>query len=175
MLYHGTTVGGLSVIKASSKSHASGKPVAYFTRDRCYALICCRDRNENFVTMGLQKDGKQHYYERFPDQLKTLYSGRRGYLYLLPETADGLKNTKGRTWESETDVPVCRCETVDDVFAGILKEEEAGHIVIHRYSEIDPAEQKLHANYIKEHLDEEGEAMKRFYLTHFSSLWDREL
>ncbi len=171
MLYHGTITGGLSVIKANAKSHATGKAVAYFTEDRCYALACCRDRGENFVTMGLGNDGKQHYYERFPHQLQTLYGGKRGYLYTV-DAAPGLRRAKGHTWESGTDVPVRRCEAVSDVYAELLKEEEAGGLVIHRYLELDPAEQKLHANYIKEHLEEEGEEMARFYLTHFSSLWD---
>lgn len=170
MLYHGSAIGKLRVIKANSKSHTSGKMVACFTEDRCYALICCRDRNENFVTMGLRQDGKQHYYERFPNQLKILYSGKQGYIYLI-ETAKGLNNTKGHTWESEIDVPVLRYEAVDDVYSEILKEEDMGNIVIHRYLEIDPAEQRLHANYIKEHIDDEGEEMRQFYLTHFSPLW----
>lgn len=171
MLYHGTTIGGLHIIKANAKSHTSGKPVAYFTEDRCYALVCCRSRYENFVTMGLGGDGKQHYYERFPDQLRILYSGKRGYIY-VPAKADGLINTKGHTWESGTDVPVHRHELVYDVYAEILKEEQAGSLVIHRYLEIDPIEQKHHANYIKKHMNDEGEEMRQFYMAHFSSLWD---
>ena len=171
MLYHGTATGGLRMIKANSKSHSSEKPAAYFTEDRCYALVCCRGKNENFVTMGLKEDGKQHYYERFPNQLEILYSGKQGYIYSLPEGAAGLKNTMGHTWESEIDVPVCRCEAVDDVYSELLEEETKGNLVIHRYSEIDPDEQKMHANHIKEHIDDEGEEMRRFYLAHFSSLW----
>ena len=170
MLYHGTATGELRIIKANSKSHNSGKMVAYFTEDRCYALVCCRDKSENFVTMGLNQDGKQHYYERFPNQLKMLYGGKQGYIYLA-KAVFGLKNTKGHTWESEVDVPVYQCDVVDDVYSEILKEEKMGNIVIHRYSEIDPAEQKMHANYIKEHIDDEGEEMRQFYLAHFSSLW----
>lgn len=171
MLYHGTATGGLRMIKANSKSHASGKLVAYFTEDRCYALVCCRGKDENFVTMGLREDGKQHYYERFPNQLEILYSGKQGYIYYLPEAATGLKNTKGHTWESKIDVPVCKYEVVDDVYSEILEEEKKGNIVIHRYFEIDPDEQKMHASYIKEHIDDEGEEMRQFYLAHFSSLW----
>lgn len=171
MLYHGTTLNGLRVIKANSSSHVSRKPVAYFTEDRCYALACYRDKSENFVTMGLHEDGKQHYYERFPNQLEILYGGKRGYLYSPEVVTKGLKNTKGHTWESEIDVPVGLCEAVDDIYSEILKEEQAGRIIIHRYSEIDPAEQKMHADHIKEHIDDEGEGMKQFYLRHFSPLW----
>lgn len=172
MLYHGTTAAGLRYIKANSRSHSTGKPVAYFTMDRCYALICCRDRRENFVTMGLREDGKQHYYERFPDQLRTLYSGRRGYLYYVETAPEGMLNTQGRIWESGTDVPVSGFQVVEDVYREIVEESAKGNIVIHGYYEIDPAEQKLHANYIKEHLGDEGEVMEQFYLKHFSKLWD---
>lgn len=170
MLYHGTVLGGLRVIQANSKSHTTDKKVAYFTEDRCYALICCREQSENFVTMGLDEEGNQNYYERFPNQLKVLYSGKRGYIYFTEET-QFLKKSKDHTWESERDVPVSYCEEIDDVYCAIIEEEKKGNVVIHRYSEIDPAEQQMHADYIKEHLNEESEEMRQFYLTHFSSLW----
>ena len=171
MLYHGTILEGLRIIRANATSHTTGKQVAYFTEDKCYALVCCRSVDENFVTMSLREDGKQHYFERFPDQLKTLYGGKHGYLYMV-EDLTGLQNTKGHTWESEADVAIQRCEAVADVYSEILKEEKAGNIIIHRYAEIDPAEQKLHANYIRDHIADEGEKMERFYRAHFSALWD---
>lgn len=75
-LYHGTVIGGLDVILANSKSHKDGSKVAYFTTDRVYALVCCRPKTENFVTMGLREDKKQHYYERFPNQLRVMHERR---------------------------------------------------------------------------------------------------
>lgn len=171
MLYHGTLIPNLHTIHANSKSHSTGKPVAYFSEDRCYALICCRSAQENFVTMGVGKDGRQHYYERFPNQLKILYSGKQGYLY-SPESSEDLIRTKGHSMESETDVPVSRCEAVSDVYLEILREEAQGNLVIHRYAEIDPAEQKMHANYIRDHISDSGPEMEAFYRAHFSSLWD---
>lgn len=171
MLFHGTNISGLSTIKANSKSHSTGKTVAYFSEDRCYALICCRSRTEYFVTMGVGADGKQHYFERFPNQLEILYKGKQGYIYYL-ESRDGLTHTKGHTWESESDVPVAQCEVVMDLYDEILQEETKGNIMIHRYSEIDPSEQKRHANYIRDHILDEGKEMAQFYYSHFSSLWD---
>lgn len=64
------------------------------------------------------------------------------------------------------------CEEIDDLYPEILKEEEKGSIMIHRYDQIDPAEQKMYANHFKEHLDEDAD-MKQFYIEHFSLLWDR--
>ena len=171
MLYHGSYIGNLKYIAANSKSHATGEKVAYFTEDRIYALICCRIPEENFVTMGIREDGKQHYFERFPDQLQVLYGGKRGYLYIIDSNI-GLTNTTGRTWESPVDKVIDRCETIENVYEEILKEEKKGNVVIHRYHEIDLAEQKMHANYSKEHNINENEQMKPFYLRHFSDLWD---
>ena len=172
-LYHGSVVGGLDVILANAKSHVDGGKVAYFTTDRVYALVCCRKRSENFVTMGPRRDGRQHYFERFPDQLRVMYEGKEGFLY-QPVTAERLTNTKGHTWESPVDVPVILKEYVANVYDEILREEAAGHVVIHRYAEIDPAEQKMHANAIRDWIfgDEAPEECKDFLQKHFSSLLD---
>ncbi len=171
MIYHGSCIAGLHTIKANSKSHSTGKFVAYFSEDRCYALVCCRSRAENFVTMGVAADGRQHYFERFPNQLEAIYKGKQGYVYSL-DTTDGLTRGRGHSWESECDVPVSQCERIVDVYDEILQEEARGNLIIHRYAEIDPAEQKKHANYIRDHLADEGAEMEEFYRTHFSSLWD---
>ena len=162
---------GLNVILANAKSHTDGSKVAYFTTDQIYALVCCRSREENFVTIGL-RDDTQHYYERFPDQLKIIYDGKEGFLYRPVSFAD-LTNTRGHTWESHIDVPVILHEHIPNVYDEILKEEAAGNVMIHRYSEIDPNEQKLHANYVRDHIDDPLFAEYRaFLIHHFCSLWD---
>ena len=171
IFYHGSIIKGLNIILANANSHVNEGKVAYFTTDRVYALVCCRSRQENFVTMGLRGD-VQHYYERFPNQLRTLYEGKNGFLY-RPISPDGFKNTKGNTWESSVDVPVVLHEFIPNVYAEILQEEANKNVIIHRYAEIDPAEQKMHANYIRDHLDDQLCAEYRdFLMQHFSSLWD---
>lgn len=77
--FHGSVIGGLDTILANAESHVDGGKVAYFSTDRVYALVCCRSRQENFVTMG-PRDGMQHYFERFPNQLRVLYDGKEGFL-----------------------------------------------------------------------------------------------
>ena len=169
--FHGSVIGGLDVILANAKSHVNGNSVAYFTTDRVYALVCCRSRQENFVTMG-PRNGIQHYFERFPDQLKTMYDGKEGFLY-QPVSTVALTNTKGHTWESPVNVPVILLEHIPNVYPEILREEAAGNVIVHRYAEIDPAEQKLHANYIRDDLDDPlSTEYREFLIQHFSSLWD---
>ena len=170
--FHGTVIGGLDTILANAKSHTDGSKVAYFTTDRIYALVCCRSRQENFVTMGL-RNGIQTYFERFPDQLKVLYDGKEGFIY-RPISAGTLKNTRGHTWESTVNVPVVLLEHIPNVYTEILKEEAAGNVIIRRYADIDPAEQKEMANHIREDLDNPlyAAAYRDFIYEHFSPLWD---
>ena len=171
MLYHGSIEGNIREVWARSKSHSSGKMVAYFTSDRVYALVCCRKRTENFVTMGPDKNGKQHYYERFPDQLKVIYAGSEGYLY-TPVSEEGLVRTRGNSFESITDVPVILFEHVPDVYAEILKEEQAGNVIIHRYADIDTEEQRQMILSIREGWKKgEFAEYSDFVYEHFSPLW----
>ena len=171
IFYHGSVIGGLDIILANAKSHADGSRVAYFTEDRVYALVCCRSREENFVTMG-PKDGIQHYYERFPDQLRVMYEWKEGFIY-RPVSCDTLKHTKDHTWESPADVPVVLHEHITDVYEEILREEKAGNVIIHRYEEIDPDEQKKRANDMREYIKNNPQLTYRdFVIEHFSPLWE---
>lgn len=170
MLYHGSVIGGLTYNLAKSRSHSSGDLVAFFTVDRVYALVCCRKPTENFVTMGPDSNGRQHYFETFPDQLKVLYQGKEGFLY-VPISEEGLIRTKGNSYESGQNVPVILHEHIYDVYSAILEEEHRGNVIVHRYHEIDLKEQKEHALYIRDHLEDEGPDMRAFYIKHFNSLW----
>ena len=62
---------------------------------------------------------------------------------------------------------------IPNVYAEILREEATGNVIVHRYAEIDLNEQKLHANYTRDHPDEPHYAEYREFLSqHFSPLWD---
>ena len=170
-LYHGSVIGGLDIILANAKSHTDGSRVAYFSSDRVYALVCCRSREENFVTMG-PRDGVQHYFERFPDQLRVMYEGKEGFIY-RPVSCGTLEHTRDHTWESQEDVPAVLHEYVPDVYAAILEEEKARNVVIHRYEEIDPAEQKAHANHLRDYVQNNPQLTYRdFVMEQFSALRD---
>lgn len=77
LLYHGSAAGGLTRL--------TGQPCVYLTPYPCYALCYIRDPNVNYVTCGVDKDGVVRYDENFPEQLRTLYAGRSGWLYRCGE------------------------------------------------------------------------------------------
>jgi len=73
LLYHGSAAGGLTRL--------TGQPCVYLTPYPCYALCYIRDPNVNYVTCGVDKDGVVRYDENFPEQLRTLYVGRSGWVH----------------------------------------------------------------------------------------------
>ena len=174
MLYHGSYLGGLNVIAANSRSHTTGRPVAYFTESRAYALVCCRPPEENFVTAGIGKDGRLHYFERFPDQLNVMYAGKTGYLYTVERGGSMAPASKPQAYESETDVPVLSCERVENVYAALLEELQKGTMILHRYEDIDPEEQKQNAIDIRDSLliDPISKRYRAFLIEHFQDLWE---
>lgn len=174
MLYHGSYLGGLTVIAANSRSHTTGKPVAYFTESRAYALVCCRPPEENFVTAGIGKDGRLHYFERFPDQLNVMYDGKVGYLYSVEQSGTMTPASKPQAYESETDVPVRSCERVENVYAALLEELRKGTMILHRYEDIAPEEQKQNAIEIRDSLlnDPISKRYRAFLIEHFKDLWE---
>ena len=89
ILYHASNIGNLTEIKPLSKLHASGETVAYFTPIRAYALFYLRDMEINHVTCSVNKDDVVVYHEQFSNQLKTLYQGRSGYLYICENKTIG--------------------------------------------------------------------------------------
>ena len=70
-------------------------------------------------------------------------------------------------------MPVILYEHILNIYPEILREEAAGNVVIHRYAEIDPAEQNMHANYLRDHIEDPLLAQYRdFIILYFSPLWD---
>lgn len=169
IVFHGSCMGGLTAICANSPSHMKKADVAYFTNSYVYALICCRLPEENFVTAGM-REGKLHYYERFPNQLKVIYAGKRGYIYKADTDKTPLEETRPYSFESMTDVPVDGCDYIEDVYEAISAEIKKGSLIVHRFEEIDPAEQKMMRDHILAQKKEWKPAMVPFYEKHFGDL-----
>ena len=173
IFYHASNIEGLEELHANSRSHGEeGKRVLYLTDNRAYSLFYLRDKKINFVTCGVREDGLVHYFERFPNQLQVIYEGQTGYLYQC-NSNDKIKETKTKgVWIIEENTRIDDAEYVTDAYREILKAEAEGNVIIHRFADIPEEESKRMANHIKEHLEEEPQERKEFYIKYFSSIWD---
>lgn len=170
-LYHGTLVPGLKILSVSSRDRERN-PALYLTDNRAYGLFYIRDREIDFVTCGVGKDGKVYYDEKFPSQLEVLYRGKRGFLYETDAQAEQAR-VPG-IWLCRKEATITGVEEISDVYEAIKREIERGTVVLLRYEELT-LEQKAqnHAGIVNEirrfPVTPQKEA---FYRKYFPEAWD---
>lgn len=138
--YHGTTIQGIKSLSASS-CNRDGKSVLYLTDNWAYSLFYIRDRDINFVTCGVGSDGKVHYDEKIPDQLKMLYQGRSGYIYQTDTEAEPT-SIRG-IWISRKNAPITRCSFIPDVYEAIIEEIKKGTVEFLPFEKLTEEQRKL--------------------------------
>ncbi len=136
-VFHGTLEGGISVLSPLSKN-GEGKPVVFLTDNYAYSLFYIRDRSVDFVTCGVGADGKVHYEEWFPNQLKTLYSGRSGWVYEADVETEPHRIRGVRI--SHQEVTISRCYPIKDAYQEIQEEIQKGNIILRTFEEASEAE-----------------------------------
>jgi hypothetical protein len=115
-LYHGTMTADIKVLNANSYSHTTNSSVVYLTPNRAYALFYIRDKNINWVTCAVNKEGVVIYHENFPNQLEKLYKGISGYIYGCTYD-DVFKETPTTdVWQTDNSVIIYKTEYISDVY-----------------------------------------------------------
>ena len=169
-LYHGTTVSQIERLRCNSKHHA-GNPVLYLTDNRAYSLFYIRDREIDFVTCGVGEDGKVYYDEKFPDQLKTLYEGRSGYIYETDVSAEKY-HVRG-IWVCSRDARITGMEFIPDVYQVILHEIEKGNVVLLPYESLTEEQKQMNYRGVVDYLrrGQLSHAKAQFFRNHFPEAW----
>ncbi len=127
--YHGSPTAGIQTL-----APPPGK-VIYLTNNRAYALFYIRDLAVNHVTCGVADDGVVDYDEQFPGQLRTLYTGRSGWLYACE--GDGAFARGSSPWIVTADhaVAVAAAEFIPNAYEAILPEIAAEAVRVKRYED----------------------------------------
>lgn len=125
ILYHGSTEPALEILRPKSKSN-SGSSLLYLTNNRAYSLFYIRDREIDFVTCGVDGKGIVQYDEKFSDQLKILYRGRSGYIYITDQEAE--RSKINGIYICRGEAIVTEVEYIPDAYEAILKEIEIGNV-----------------------------------------------
>jgi len=128
--YHGSPVAGIETL-----TPPPGRPL-YLTNNRAYALFYIRDMEVNWVTCGV-RDGVVVYDEQFPDQLRTLYAGRGGWLYACENDGFAPGNSPWIVLADKA-VPVAAAEYISDAYEAIQHEIAAGTVRVDSYESKTP-------------------------------------
>lgn len=181
IMYHGSPFAGLTELGTLSRTHDEmASSAVYLTPNRSYALFYIRDLEINYVTCGVTEDGYIRYDENFPGQLKTLYEGKSGFLYIC-ESNDKFEKTSTRdVWVSKNPVVVTDIEKIPDAYAEILKCEAAGLVKVIRYEMLSEERKReiydmiLHSIY-KNNYPALTSKKAMFYKDNYTQAWNYAL
>jgi len=142
--YHGTTTAGITKLQAD--------PIVYLTPIRTYALFYIIDKSINWFTCAVKEDGTVYYEERFPNQLKKLYSGKSGYIHKCNYKESFTSGKSRGIVVSRSPIDVIDFEFIPDVYQEILNYEKTGAVVVKRYEDLSDTEKEdvfdMMVNYI---------------------------
>lgn len=136
--YHGTTVGGLKILKPFASPFSNLKQACvYLSTNKQLSLVYIWNKPFMWMTFELREDGLPIYNESFPNSLKEFYDGVKGYIY----TCDGDYSKNNKTGircaaVSEKPVPIIDCEVVENAYEKFLEYEKEGSIIINRFESL---------------------------------------
>ena len=173
MLYHGSATAGIQTLQARGD-----KRVVYLTDNYVYALFYLRDPQIDFVTCGVTRDGTVCYEERFPDQIRTLYAGRSGWIYRCEESAQMEKTRVPGIWVCREDVPVAGAEYIADAYEALVPYLAEGKVRVRVYETLSARERAENDGAIADYIRKSGvirETSPRadFYREYFPAAWEQ--
>lgn len=182
ILFHGSEIADIQVLKAWSRLHNTNEKVVYLSGNLPYALLYIWDSikhecDRKHITAGV-KNGVVLYEEQFPNQLEVFYKGAKGYLYCVEKKEEmGAVEDHENMYYSLKDVPVGECIYIDDVYKELIKYEKEGKLKVCRFLEAEKAKQKELTKRIveyimkKELLHTESD-VARFFKRNFKASWE---
>jgi len=137
-IYHGSGVGGIKVLKSQKSMH--DKEYIYFSTDIVVASLYTvhpLPRPYYYFPYGFDngREGKCRYGEYYPDALKEVYGGKRGFIYECDADGEKLENPTNIFCARLSSVPVKvdRCIEIEDMYEWLLEREGEGKFVLKRF------------------------------------------
>ena len=183
LYYHGSSIGGITQLKACSSLHITGENVVYLTDNLPYALFYIWDTVHNGCSIkhvtGWTKNDIAYYEEQFPDQLKTFYQGVSGYVYCISDCAaiQAVEN-RNNMFYCTGDATVTKAIYIPDVYEELLKYEAEGKFVVRRYNEQSAERQNELVDFMAQGIIHDGfyaenREKREFMKKHFSKAWEK--
>lgn len=175
--YHGTPVGGLTVLQPSVTKYF-GKPMQVcMTSLRAMALLYLIDNFE--YTYGYDRNGRIYYEEYYPDSLEKLYRGKSGYLYECE--AGEYQTTKiPNEYVSNHAVRFISCAYIPDAYEAIMDAVQKGEIDLVPYAQMSEGTRRMvHDWYAREILEKElwktPGSYAAYLKTNYPEIWSKTI
>lgn len=173
-LYHGSDVPGLTVLKPFTSNH--GTPYVYLTDHPTLALLYAFNavgRPGGFFTYWFDKQGQLIYDEYFPDQLRTMYQGKSGWVY--EAQAEDLPQLDKMPWVylSASPAAVTNAAFIPDLYEALTQAAADGRLVWNRYDDLSEKAREGHRQVVRRSLaGHEDDAYTAFLQQHMPEVFD---
>lgn len=152
--YHASPVANNQELKPFLSEH--GHKYVYFSTNPLVALLYSVKpvpKPFSWYTYGFNCDGILVYSEYFENQFKTIYGGKRGYLYECDNLSDLLQLSNiSCAYASAKSVKVDRMTEVPDLYDYFLHKEKCGEFIVKPYSDITECERNLVIEELKNYI-----------------------
>lgn len=151
-LYHGSGVPGIERLRPFSSNH--GKPYVYLTHSPILAALYAHNpltRPNGFFTYWWGKDGMLRYDEYFENQMETIYTGQRGFVY---ECRGAYPQLEKMPWVylSEGEIAVTDCVEIPDLCDQLLQYERDGLLIVRRWRNASEKQREIWENVVRRSL-----------------------
>lgn len=181
ILYHGSNTGNLKVLEPRVADH--DRAYAYLTTVQIVAafyLINAVERPYYWFPYGFDSDGGVHYQEWYPNALREVSEGRKGFIYTVEADEKDLlplKNISCARLGTEP-MKVVDCLKIDNCYQWLLEQEKLGAFKLRRFE--DKTETQLNSFHInlKNYLAEKNMIITpdcsyaRFVRLKFPKVWE---
>lgn len=141
VFYHGSGIPNLTALVPHLADH--GAAYLYLTDNPVVAAfytVNAAGRPAYWFPYGFDRDGTLHYQEYYPDALRKVYAGERGYLYTVEAEETELLPLKNIPCArlSEKPLPVKHCTVIADCYRWLLDKEKEGAFRLARFADQSP-------------------------------------
>lgn len=140
-LFHGSRTGGIEVLEPRLADH--DRPYVYMTTNKIVALFYLCNAVEKpyyWFPYGFNQDGVPVYHEIYPNALREVSEGVRGYIYEVDADENQVipfKNIPVARLATEP-IAVAKCTPVEDAYKLLTEYVERGELVIDRFEDKTP-------------------------------------
>ena len=140
-LFHGSRTGGITVLEPRLADH--DRPYVYMTTNEIVALFYLCNAVEKpyyWFPYGFNADGVPIYHELYPNALREVSEGVRGYIYEVEAGENQVipfKNIPVARLATEP-ITVSKCRTIKNAYELLMEYVARGELIVDRYEDKTP-------------------------------------
>jgi hypothetical protein len=181
-LFHGSTTGGIEVLEPRLADHE--RPYIYLSTNDVVAsfyIVNAVERPYYWFPYGFNRNRIPIYHELYPDALREVAEGKRGYLYEVEAEDSQLKSFQQIPCArlGITPLNIVNSTEIPDAYQWFLLRETENRLIIWRYENWKPGQLEWWDNQLVDYMTKKGMiempdcSYAKFVREKFPVVWER--